>query len=146
MSIIVTKTDRVVFQQLALNKLLIPDVLIDIIKDFLFIDKEHVKQNKFQSLLKNILSRIEIDVDPHSINGEYRWVKSTIRQNVEGEYEDNNIWYKILAEPTICYTCGTLSNHHGNLSGICLQPGENDAYMAHYISHIHPFEHFINNM
>jgi hypothetical protein len=148
----VVKSDRVVFQQLALNKLWIPDVLIDTIKDYLYIDIYRAKRNLFNRKLKDFLSMVEFGVNAHPINGEYRWITSCI--GIE-TYLDGNHYYDcrnpsystwtVIAEPDLCVTCGTLCSHHGNLSGICLRPGENDAEVAHYIHNVYPFETDLND-
>jgi hypothetical protein len=153
MSTVVVKSDHVVFQQLALNKFWIPDVLIDIVKDYLYIDIYRAKQNFFKRKLKEFLSMVEFGVNAHPINGEYRWITSCIGIETypDGQhyYHDrilslHSSWTKI-AEPDLCVTCGTLCSHHGNLCGICLRPGENDAEMAHYINHVYPFEIGLND-
>ena len=152
MSSVCVKSDRVVHQQLALNKLWIPDVLIDIVKDYLYIDIYRAKQNFFNRNLKDFLSMIEFGVNAHPINGEIRWLTSGIgiESYIDGQhgYDERNpsiySTWTVIAEPTICVTCGTLCSHHGNLSGICIRPGENDAEMANYINNVYPFEHLFD--
>jgi len=147
MSSVVVKSDRVVSQQLALNKLRIPDVLIDIVKDYLYIDIYRARRNFFNRKLKDFLSMVEFGVNAHPINGEYRWITSCIGIESYTDERNPSIYstWTVIAEPDLCVTCGTLCSHHGNLCGICLRPGENDAEMAHYINHVYPFETDLND-
>ena len=133
---LVQKTDRAVFQQLTLNKLWIPDVLIDLIKDYLYYNKDHATHRHFQRLVNGFVSTIASGVEAHSIDYEYRWVTSCIG------YTNNMGIFIILAQPTFCIDCGNLCCHHGNLSGICLHENEDDTMVAHYINDIYPFEEF----
>ena len=100
---------------IAINRLSIPDVLIDIIKDFLYIDAYTVWRN-----MANLrINKSIIDLD-------YSWV------DMYDQFGRKRMthWTKgnMCAEPQLqcytCVTCGESSFYHTNLDGCCRM--END--------------------
>lgn len=114
----VEKANDVVFQQMVLNKLWIPDVLIDIIKDYLYVGAEVVLNNYFKqgickcirgmnyenyTLFTDTLGRERVAVwDLRGPNGETSYL------NISGQY---------------CLTCGESSDCHQNQS-CCILPDD----------------------
>jgi hypothetical protein len=129
------KTDKAIFQQIIINKLYLPDVLIYIIKDYLYYSKDKSKHRYFQKSINNIIQTIEYGVEAYEIYGEYRWLTVCFGYETCGQIGDR-IW-KVLAQPAICIHCGTLRSHHNNLSGLCLYSYENDAEISMYIQNNH---------
>ena len=124
----VIKSERVVFQQLVLNKLWIPDVLIDIVKDYLYYDKNYAIHKQFQKCLNmsvNTLyteSRFYLDKE-----GCRRMAQVAIGQIRENPLE---LTRRLQLQTLICVTCGNFCNQHGNMSGLCLRANENDMVMS----------------
>jgi hypothetical protein len=54
------KADRVVFQQLALNKHWLPDDMINEIKDYLYISKEEALRKYYRNLLNRNLCSVSV--------------------------------------------------------------------------------------
>lgn len=130
------KTDKVIFQQIAINKLYLPDVLIDIIKNYLYYSKDKCIHRYFQKWVNKGITTIDYGVEAYDINGEYRWLTACFGYETYGQTIGDRIW-KVIAQPSICIHCGTLRSHHNNLSGICLYPHENDEEIAIYIQNNH---------
>lgn len=106
---LVEKSNDVVSQQMVLNKLFIPDVLIDIIKDYLYIGKDEVlrkfyKQNINRSITALSISR-QVLVDIYGRQRLALWQRgSSDALYLQGE---------------ICVTCGDCSQSHDNIHGCC---------------------------
>lgn len=109
----VVKSDRVVFQQLALNKHWLPDDILNEIKDYLYISKEEALRKYYRELLhksiKSVVSTSQICVDMFNRTRLTDWYKSG---------EDN-----IHLHGTVCSVCGVGTTHHHNIDdingGIC---------------------------
>lgn len=112
----VVKSDRVVFQQLALNKHWLPDVLIDIIKDYLYINKEAAILKYYRGLLntsiQSVVSTSQVCVDMFNRRRLTDW-HITCNSGVDN----------IHLQGTICDVCGvgTRQHHHNNTinGGVC---------------------------
>jgi hypothetical protein len=106
----VEKSDRVVFQQLALNKHWLPDVLIDIIKDYLYINKTDVLRKYYRSQLnksiESVVTTSQICVDMFNRPRLTDWrilCKSEPYIHLEG---------------TVCNVCGVGTTFHERINAI----------------------------
>ena len=117
----IKKNDEVVLAIIMINKLMIPDVLIDIIKDYLYICKEKVLQRFYYQLFgqcvndditRLILSRSYLS-DNHNRQRIVHWAI--------GHY-DGLIDVQIQA--LTCVTCGEYSQFHRNFNGCCVLDGD----------------------
>jgi len=115
----VVKSDRVVFQQLVLNKHWLPDDMINEIKDFLYISAEEVLR-KFYKLNLNrsitdltTLSSYYIDV--HGRQRVAHWATG---------YLYGEGYTQLQGE--MCVTCGDFSIRHNNVNGCCVLPFDED--------------------
>lgn len=106
----VEKSDRVVFQQLALNKHWLPDVLIDIIKDYLYISKADTLRKYYRGLLnksiRSVVTTSQICVDMFSRPRLTDWrivCKSEPYIHLEG---------------TVCNVCGVGATFHQRINAI----------------------------
>ena len=106
----VEKANDVVFQQMVLNKLWIPDVLIDIIKDFLYISADAVLRKYYRIGLNLSITSLNytdsIVLDIHNRPRIGVWSVSVPDGEIEGR---------------TCLTCGDCSDmHHDHqYSGCC---------------------------
>jgi hypothetical protein len=106
----VVKSDMVVFQQLALNKHWLPDVLIDIIKDYLYISAtevlyKHYRSNMHKSI-KSVVTTSQICVDMFNRPRLTDWrifCKSEPYIHLEG---------------TVCDVCGVGTTRHQRINAI----------------------------
>ena len=93
-----------------LNKLWIPDVLIDLIKDYLFISKEEYLRQFFKNSINKSFKRLSIDrnflVD---IYGRRRQSQVLWKEKNEG----------LQFQQFICVTCGENSEYHEAHRGCC---------------------------
>ena len=108
----VEKANYVVFQQMVLNKLWIPDVLIDIIKDYLYISAEEVLRKFYKYSINCSIMRMVVDAQYYSdMYGRIRiahWSAGHL-------YAPN----EVQLQEDVCVTCGDFSMHHPNLNGCC---------------------------
>ena len=110
---VVVKSDRVVFQQLALNKHWLPDDMLNEIKDYLYISKEEAVRKYYRYILnksiKSVVTTSQMCVDMFNRPRLTDWCKSG---------EDN-----IHLQGTVCSVCGNGITHHHNIDdingGIC---------------------------
>jgi hypothetical protein len=111
----VQMADSTVLAIIALNKLWIPDVLIDIIKDFLYIDAYTVWRNYSKTNINRSIKDMEFGwYDLAEVYGRQRichWTKG----NVSSTLQFQNL---------TCITCGEYSNSHDNLDGCCVMEGD----------------------
>ena len=106
----VVKSDRVVFQQLALNKHWLPDVLIDIIKDYLYINKEAAilkyYRRHLNTSIQSVVSTSQVCVDMFNRPRLTDWrivCKSEPYIHLQG---------------TICDVCGVGTTFHQRINAI----------------------------
>jgi hypothetical protein len=109
----VEKANEVVFQQMVLNKLWIPDVLIDIIKDYLYIDKATVLRNFYRFNLNRSITDLTTFAPGYMIDV-YGRPRTTIwaTGHVYGES-------LVQLQGKVCFTCGDLPQAHQNVNGCC---------------------------
>jgi len=109
----VVKSDRVVFQQLVLNKHWLPDDMINEIKDFLYISAEEVlrkfyKLNLNRSITDMVHMTASYMIDIHGRQRIAHWAIGHI-------YGGGNTTFQGL----VCVTCGDFSERHQNINGCC---------------------------
>ena len=109
----VEKNTEVVFQQMVLNKLWIPDVLIDIIKDYLYIDTATVLRNFYRFNLNRSITDL-MTFAPSYLIDVYGRPRKTIwaTGHVYGES-------MLQLQGKLCFTCGDLPEAHQNVNGCC---------------------------
>lgn len=114
----VDKANVVVHKQMVLNKLWIPDVLIDIIKDYLFISAEVVLRKYYiNKIMSNLLTDTRILRDKFGQDRIISWRTKHALITVK-DY--------VYVEGAVCTTCGESSRRHRNNTGCCLKFGEYD--------------------
>ena len=116
----VVKSDRVVFQQLVLNKHWLPDDMINEIKDFLYISAEEVlrkfyKLNLNRSITDMVHMTASYMIDIHGRQRLAHWATGYLYG--EGP---------IQLQGTMCVTCGDFSIRHNNVNGCCVLPFDED--------------------
>ena len=108
----VEKSNEFTCKMMVLNKLWIPDVLIDIIKDYLYISAEEVLRKYYKCSINCSISRMVVDVQYYSdMYGRMRianWQTGHI-------YAPN----EVQLHGDICVTCGDFSLWHPNVNGCC---------------------------
>ena len=108
----VEKANDVVCQQMVLNKLWIPDVLIDIIKDYLYISASEVLRKFYRLWLNRSITDM--------------WTSNKVLCDVYAR-ERLVIWQTgyiygggdLHLQGAICVTCGNCSQSHRNINGCC---------------------------
>jgi len=108
----VEKSNEVVFQQMVLNKLWIPDVLIDIIKDYLYFNAAEVLRKYYKLNLNmsicNMVSISDMWVDIYGRQRQAHWTTGHL-------YGDGNI----TMQGVVCMTCGDQDERHPGVNGCC---------------------------
>jgi hypothetical protein len=109
----VEKSEETVLSLIALNKLLIPEVLIDIIKDYLYISAYEVlcKYYKY-SINKNILYL--------RYDNTYILDSSGRRRIAHWSMGDYGMIPQVQLQNMFCITCGNPSDWHNNDNGCCI--------------------------
>jgi hypothetical protein len=106
---VATKTDRVVFQQLALSKLSLPDDMINEIKDYLYISNlEAVRKYYRHHLNKSIQSMkttSQICVDMFNRPRLTDWQITCVEDNIH-------------LRGTVCNVCGVGTTRHQRINAI----------------------------
>ena len=110
----VEKSNDVVFSQMVLNKLWIPDVLIDIIKDYLFVSAAEVLRKFYRFNVNNSITSMWVNYRPMTD------IYGRVRQNV---YEIGHVYGagNIQIQGAVCFTCGDFDHMHRNMNGCCHQ-------------------------
>ena len=112
----IKKADTTVSVMMALNRLRIPDVLIDIIKDYLYIDAYTVWRNFSKTSINNSILSLWYDWSKMlDIQGRVRmihWAKGC---------EDG---YDVQMQCCVCVSCGEADYYHTNLDGCCGMEGD----------------------
>jgi hypothetical protein len=107
----VEKANEVVFQQMVINKLFIPDVLIDIIKDYLYVCTEDVLRKYYRRnlnlLIKDLVKSVGFLQDFYGRRRIAIWQTQS----------DNSL--EIQLQGRICVECGSCCTHHATLTGCC---------------------------
>ena len=109
----VSKSDETTICQIYLNKLWIPDVLIDIIKDYLYIDAKEVLRKFYRSSINESIRHLSCDVF-HYVDVRGRRRLTTWR--IGHVYCPNP---EIQLQQTMCITCGDKCEFHPNINGCC---------------------------
>ena len=109
----VEKANDVVFQQMVLNKLWIPDDMINVIKDFLYISAAEVLRKFYRfNLNMSITDMVSMStsymIDVYGRQRIAHW-------GIGHVYGDGNIQLQGL----VCVTCGDSSERHQNINGCC---------------------------
>ena len=106
----IVMSDRTVLSIIALNKLWIPDVLIDIIKDFLYIDTYTVWQKFYKRCLNATIKGMDFD-----------WydLYDTFGRKRATQWTKGNLYDLPQIQSCTCVTCGESSAYHTNLDGCC---------------------------
>ena len=107
----VEKSNDVVFSQMLLNKMWLPDDMINEIKDYLYISKEDALRkyfrNRLNNSIKSVVTTSQICVDMFSRRRLTDW---DIRCN---SGEDN-----IHLQGTVCNVCGVGTTFHQRINAI----------------------------
>jgi hypothetical protein len=110
----VEKSNDVVFSQMVLNKLWIPDVLIDIIKDYIYISAADVLRKFYRAHLNRSITNMWVNYTPQTdIYGRDRQIVYAIGHVYGGG--------NIQIQGTVCVTCGDFDHMHNNMNGCCPQ-------------------------
>ena len=108
----VEKSNDVVCQQMVLNKLWIPDVLIDIIKDYLYISTQEVLRRFYKLYLNRSITDLctsnQMYMDMYGRDRLVVWQTGY-------KYGGGNL----RLQGSVCVTCGDCSQLHDNLNGCC---------------------------
>ena len=105
----VVKSDRVVFQQLVLNKHWLPDDIINEIKDYLYISKEEALQKYYRSItnksINSVVTTSQICVDMFNRHRLTDWYITCTSEN-------------IYLQGTVCSVCGVGTTYHQRIDAI----------------------------
>lgn len=112
----VEKANDVVSQQMVLNKLWIPDVLIDIIKDFMYISAAEVLRKFYRLHLNLHINDLSCSVT--ILQDIYGRDRIAVWRTQTGYYGDDVP--DIQLQGGICVECGSCCSFHNNLTGCCL--------------------------
>ena len=106
----VVKSERVVYQQLALNKHWLPDDMLNEIKDYLYISKEEALRKYYRSILNKSINSLvttsQICVDMFNRPRLIDWYISCT--------SDKNIHL----QGTVCSVCGVGTTYHQRIDAI----------------------------
>jgi hypothetical protein len=108
----VVKSVRTVLCQIYLNKLFIPDVLIDIIKDYIYISAEEILKKFHRSTLNASIAKLTCSVSYFvDIYGRRRLAHWATGQDWASS--------EVQLQQVMCITCGESTGYHTNLNGCC---------------------------
>jgi hypothetical protein len=111
----VEKANEVVSQQMVLNKLYIPDVLIDIIKDFLYISATEVLRKYYRLHLNLHIN--DLTCSTIYLQDMYGRDRIAIWRTQTGYYGEDSP--EIQLQGGICVECGSCCSYHETLTGCC---------------------------
>lgn len=110
----VSKSEETVLSQIYLNKMWIPDVLIDIIKDYLYIHAEEILRKYHKSMINASICDLTCDSFHYvDVFGRRRLTVWSIGHLYCSKPE-------IQLQQTMCITCGVKCESHPNANGCCL--------------------------
>lgn len=109
-TVTVTKSVRTVLSQIFLNKLWIPDVLIDIIKDYLYISKEDFLGKFYKNCINTSFKRLLID---------RHYLVDIFGRRRQSQVVWNDVHEGLQLQQSICVTCRRQNNEHDTLHGCC---------------------------
>ena len=108
----VEKSPEVVSQLMVLNKLWIPDVLIDIIKDFLYISAAEVLRKFYRfnlnSSITDLTTMSSCVIDVYGRQRLAHWAKGHVYGGGD-----------VQIQGVVCVTCGEADSRHQNVNGCC---------------------------
>jgi hypothetical protein len=108
----VEKSSHAVCLLMVLNKMWIPDVLIDIIKDHLFISREEVLRKFYKQYINRSIIGMsttnQMFVDMYGRDRLVVWQTGYIYGGGD-----------LKLQGSVCVTCGDCSQLHGNMNGCC---------------------------
>ena len=111
----VVKSVRTVLCQVYLNKLFIPDVLIDIIKDYLYLSEAEILKKFHRNCLNTSITEMSYSVSYLvDFYGRRRLAHWATGQDY---YTGRNT---VQLQQITCMTCGESSGYHTNLDGCCV--------------------------
>ena len=110
----VVKSDETVLKQIYLNKLWIPDVLIDIIKDYIYTSADEILRKFHKSVMNSAIERLAIR-SVHYVD-DYGRRRLTMWSIKGHDYYPAS---EIQLEQTLCITCGEKCDFHANIDGCC---------------------------
>ena len=111
----VEKANDVVSKQMVLNKLWIPDVLIDIIKDFLYVGAAEVLRKYYRLHLNLHIQDLSCSVIYlQDIYGRDRIAIWGTQTGYYGEVPP-----EIQLQGSVCIECGSCCSYHNTLTGCC---------------------------
>ena len=110
----VEKSNDTVFSQMVLNKLWIPDVLIDIIKDYLFVSAAEILRKFYRAHLNRSITDMWVN---------YRPITDIYGRDRQTMYEIGHVYGggNIQIQGIMCVTCGDFDHRHNNMNGCCPQ-------------------------
>ena len=112
----VVKSVQTVLSQIYLNKLWIPDVLIDIIKDYLYVSAEEILRKFHRSCINTSINQLSGDcyylVDFYERRRQVHWSIG----HAYGLPSEN----PVQMQQIMCVTCGERSDYHTNFDGCCV--------------------------
>jgi len=97
-----------------LNKLWIPDVLIDIIKDYLYVNRETALRKYYKAKINHSIGRL--DVSYSTIIDQYGRIR-LIHWSI-----GHDDWWKrdcVQLQDVVCAVCGECESRHENNDGCC---------------------------
>ena len=107
----VVKTDRIVFQQLALNKISLPDDMLNEIKDFLYINEEDALRRYYRNQLNKSIqsvvttSQICVDIFNRPRLTDWHIICKSCKDNIH-------------LQGTVCNVCGVGTTQHQRINAI----------------------------
>jgi len=111
---LVEKSNDVVFQQMVINKLWIPDDMINEIKDYLYINAAEVLRKFYKRYLNRSITALWVNYSPLTdIYGRDRQIIYAIGHVYGGG--------NIQIQGAVCVTCGDFDHRHNNMNGCCPQ-------------------------
>ena len=108
----VEKSNATVFSQMVLNKMWIPDDMINVIKDFLYISAAEVLRKYYRLHLNRSISDLTTDrymmVDVYGRQRMMFWQTGFVYTSGD-----------LQIQGSVCVTCGNACRLHDNISGCC---------------------------
>ena len=111
----VEKSNEVVFQQMVLNKLWIPDDMINEIKDYLYINAAEVLRKFYRAHVNRSITDMWTN---------YRSLTDIYGRDRQSIYSIGHVYGagNIQIQGIVCVTCGDFDHRHNNINGCCPQP------------------------
>jgi hypothetical protein len=100
---IVFKSEKTVYSQMIINKFRIPEVLVDIIKDYIYYNKNQVIQRYLKNILNLTINNLYI-YRGHSLN-----VEGDIKMSYVDIINENN---SLMIHSSMCAKCGEYCFRH----------------------------------